>query len=142
MNQFVITEEIWAKTDVVWKILADVERWHEWSPSIQKITPMAYRAMGVGARYRVIQPKLAPMVYEVTAFEPGHQFTWEAKSIGIRVVGEHWIFPSSVRDHVLLKLVLRREGFLAPLVHLFWGKLTRDYVTTEAKGLRSRAESQ
>jgi hypothetical protein len=56
------------------------------------------------------------------------------------MTNEHWIFPISANERILLKLVLRQEGFLALVIHLFLVKLTRQYVEMEAKGLRQRAE--
>lgn len=141
LNLFEITEEISAPPEKVWKIMADVEHWPEWTASVRRILPLAPGPIGLGAKYRIIQPKLAPLVWRVTDFEPGNHFTWEAKSPGIKVVGEHWISPSVVPGKVMVRLVVRQEGLLAPLLDLCFGKLTRHYVDMEAKGLRRRSET-
>lgn len=76
---------------VIWKVLADVEHWHEWTPTVLEITPLGNTAFGVGARYRIAQPKLRPAIYEVTECIPCRRFTWAQRFLGGDMIADHRI---------------------------------------------------
>ena len=69
-----------ASPAAIWQVLADVERWPTWTPTVLEVEPLtsngAKNGLKVGARYRVVQPKLRPAVYEVTECAPHQAFTW------------------------------------------------------------------
>src|SRR6185312_14152088 len=83
-----------ARPEVVWQILADVEHWRDWTPTVTEIKPVGSTGMKPGARYRVMQPKLRPAIYEVTNYVPGQRFTWEQKLPGGALIADHQIVPS------------------------------------------------
>lgn len=141
MNRFEVTEEISASAEKVWGILADLERWTEWTASMKSIVPLVPGPIGLGAKYRVSQPQLAPTVWKVTVFESGKNFTWETSSPGIRMTGEHLILPGTTVGRVQVKLAFQLEGILAPILNLLFSSIIRRYVDMEAKGLRQRSEA-
>jgi hypothetical protein len=54
-------------------------------------------------------------------------------------VGRHHVRPSRGGAHVTLSL--EWSGWLAPLIRLLYGGLSRRYVDAEAEGLKRRCEA-
>jgi uncharacterized protein YndB with AHSA1/START domain len=81
--------EIDAPPEAVWAVLADVERWPEWTKSMQHVEFVAGAGLKRGAKVRIKQPRLPVMVWEVIEVEPNRVFTWQDR----RVV-HHWNGPS------------------------------------------------
>jgi uncharacterized membrane protein len=129
--------EIAAPSERVWPVIADVERWHEWTASISSIQLLG-GPMGPGARALVRQPKLPPVVWQVTSWEPGRSFEWEARSPGSRVVGFHRVEPRGSGSLATLGVV--QSGPVGWLVGRMILGLTRSYVAMEAAGLKRRVE--
>jgi len=55
-----------ASPKVVWSVLADIEHWRDWTPTIIEVKALSGSGPKVGAKYRVVQPELRPATYEVT----------------------------------------------------------------------------
>ena len=136
--------EIDAPSATVWAILADVERWPEWTASVKKVEILSGAPAGVSTKVRVKQPRLRALVWDITDFVPGREFTWHASTLGVRCAGIHRVETGSDRpgSDNTTKVVLRMEqvGVLAPLVGLLTARLTRRYLSYEAEGLKARAE--
>jgi uncharacterized protein YndB with AHSA1/START domain len=132
-----ITTEIDAPGDKVWRILADVERWPEWTPSMTEVERLD-AGFGVGSRVRIKQPRLPSTVWRVTVFEPGRSFDWVASSPGTKTVARHQIEPRDGGS--LVTLSIRQSGILGSFIGMFLKKLTRRYVEMEAQGLKRRSE--
>jgi uncharacterized protein YndB with AHSA1/START domain len=128
-----------ATPERVWEVMADVERWPEWTASMSEVRLVEGDRLAVGARARVRQPKLPPATLEVTAFEPLRGFTWVANSPGVTFVGTHALAPADRGVTVTLGVSFR--GALAGIVGLFTSRMTRRYVQLEAEGLKRRSES-
>ena len=58
--------EIDAPPERVWEVMADVERWHEWTASITAIERRESGPLRLGASARVTQPKVPSVVWVVT----------------------------------------------------------------------------
>ena len=128
-----------ARTDAVWQVLSDVEHWRDWTPTVVEIKSLGNKGLTVGARYRVVQPKLRPAIYEVTECVPNQAFTWVPKLPGGGMIGDHRL---SKRDGATeVELSLTSKGIFANLVGKIFSKLISDYVATEAKSLKSRCDS-
>lgn len=128
-----------AGPDIVWQILADVEHWPDWTPTVMEIKSLCNKDMKVGARYRVVQPKLRPAVYEVTECVRNQAFTWVRKLPGGGLIGGHRL---SSRDGATeVELSFTSKGLFANVVGKMFSKLISDYVATEAKSLKSRCDS-
>jgi uncharacterized membrane protein len=124
--------------DIVWRIMADVDHWPQWTPTVTEVKPVDSSTFGLGSRVRVSQPRLRPMVWQVSQFIEGRLFTWEARSPGFFIVATHEVRASARGS--LVTLTLQQTGPLAPLVSLFFGNITRQYVHTEAEALKRRSE--
>jgi uncharacterized protein YndB with AHSA1/START domain len=135
VQQFVTS----ARADTIWQVLVDVEHWPKWNPTILQITPLTNDGLRIGARYRVVQRKLRPAVYEVTECTPNHAFTWVQKLPGGEMIADHRISPGKAETEV--ELSFRSSGFLANLLGMVFSKLICEYVATEAMGLKRHCES-
>ncbi len=133
-----ITTDIDATPFTVWSVMAAVERWHEWTPSITSIHSLDQRPFGVGSRVRIRQPKLPPAEWTVTAYEPEHGFTWVSRSPGAEVTGRHNIEPLGAGCRVTLSI--QYEGLLGRVVGWATRALNLRYIGLEAAGLKRRCE--
>ena len=138
MKRFSTSIEIAAPPDLVWPVVQEVERWHEWTPTITRITRQDTGPLRVGSRAEVRQPKLPVGSYVVTAVEEGREFTWENRAAGVRGVAHHRVDPAGAGSRVTLSVEF--HGALAWLVSAFYGSLTQRYIETEAAGLKRRVE--
>ena len=125
----------------LWAVLAQPSAWPEWTESIVAVD-LLDGDLALGARARVAQPGLRPMVWTVTEFEPGRSFTWTATAGGVRTAGSHVVEELDGGRRSRLTLGLTQRGALAPLVRLLLGKRTRQYVGLEAAGLKAAAEDR
>lgn len=140
MATFTKTIDIQAPPQRVWEIMSDVERWHEWTPSITSIERLDRGSFQVGSRARVRQPKLRPAVWQVTELEKDRSFTWVTRSPGIRVTGRHEVEPFAGGSRATLSVEF--SGLLAPLVAWLTRGLNQRYLGMEANGLKSRSEAK
>ncbi|HEY2384884.1 MAG TPA: SRPBCC family protein [Terriglobia bacterium] len=133
------TVEIDAPPGRVWPVLADVERWHEWTPSIRSIRRLEGGPFTVGSSACVSQPKLREAIWTVSHLEPGRGFTWTSGGSGLfRATGSHLIEPSGNGSRVTLSVEFK--GLLGGLAGLAFGKLTDEYLAMEAAGLKRKCE--
>ena len=132
--------DIAAPPDQVWAVMADVERWPEWTASVRSVERLDQGPFGVGSRARIRQPRLPVAIWTVTALEPGRYFEWRSPAPGLLSVGGHRV--DAAGDHASrVTLSLTWRGPLAPVVRLLFGKLARRYVEMEAQGLKRRCEA-
>ncbi len=132
------TIDIAAPTDTVWRILADVQHWPDWTPTMTSVEPLDPLPLRPGFRARVKQPGLRPAVLTVEVLEDGRRFLWSTKQPGLAFSGDHVVVSTPGGSRVRLAAEFR--GLLAPLVSAVYGKKTRAYVATEAESLKARAE--
>jgi uncharacterized protein YndB with AHSA1/START domain len=134
------TVEIDATPDEVWRVLTDIERWPEWTPSMTRVERLDEGPFQVGSTARVKQPRLPPTVWRVTDLEPGQSFSWTASGPGVTTLAGHRITPRS--EGVGVTLSIRQTGPLAWLARLITSRLTARYVQMEANGLKRRSERE
>lgn len=134
-TNFNIIVEIPAAPRLVWSVMADVERWPEWTASVSRVKKLSPGPLQVGSRARVHQPKLPPAYLRVTELDPGAGFTWVSTAPGLRVTGSHAIEPVAGGCHVTLSI--RYEGLLGPLLARWTGDLNERYLAMEAIGLKA-----
>ena len=127
-----------ARAEVVWRILADVEHWPNWTPTVLGVKPLTQAGLRVGARYRVTQPKLRPAVYQVTECTPHQAFTWVQRFPGGTMIADHRLAPRDGGTEV--ELSFTSSGLVANLVSMMFSKLIREYVATEARNLKRQCE--
>lgn len=123
----------------IWQVLADVERWPTWTPTVLSVEPVTRDGFKVGAKYRVTQPKLRPGIYEVTERVPHEVFTWQQKSLGATLVAEHRLtaFDGTGTE---VELAFATKGLVGAIAGGMNSKLIAEYVKTEAKSLKQHCE--
>jgi Polyketide cyclase / dehydrase and lipid transport len=134
-----ISTDIRAESKSVWATLVDVERWPEWTRSVDRVERLDDGEFGIGSRARIRQPLIPVAIWKVTEFESGRSFTWVSEAFGIRSVGTHVVEPRG-EGTVSLILTIVQTGWLARLVRSRAEKTAREYLAMEAQGLKRRCE--
>jgi hypothetical protein len=136
--EFLISVEIAAPPEIVWPIMEDAERWHEWTPSVRSIR-LLDKPLRAGSRAIIRQPRFPPALWTVTALEPGRSFTWKSGLPGMWVHAHHSVEPVAGGTRATLRL--HYEGALARLMGRLTRGITKRYLDYEASGLKARSEA-
>jgi len=139
MRQFTKTTDIKSSTENISRVMADVARWHEWTPSITKVTLVDSRALKLGRVVMVKQPKFPVAKWVVTSLTSNVSFTWVSANPRIVVKATHTVAPRSAGAHVTLQL--KFSGWLSGLFASPTAAINMRYLTIETDGLRPRCES-
>lgn len=135
---FQIAIDIAAPPEIVWSVMSDAERWHEWTPSVTSIRLLDRGPLVVGSRALIRQPKFPPAVWTVKAIDPGRSFTWRTGAPGMWARGQHSVVP--IPGGSRATLALDYEGPLGKLLARMTRGITNRYLNFEATGLKQRAE--
>ena len=133
--------EIDAPASVVWDVFSDVERWAEWTESVDRITALDGAEVAVGNRFRIEQQKFPKLVWQVTEVEPGVSWTWRQKSPGGTTFATHEVVPQGDR-RTLVRQRIDQRGPFGWIVGKVTRKLTNTYLEKEAEGLKARSEER
>jgi uncharacterized membrane protein len=133
------TVTITAPADLVWQTISAVEKWPEWTPTMDEVT-LDDGEFRVGSTARVRQPGQPARTWRVTELAPGRSFTWASDGPGLHLSADHVI----VGEHdgsVDVLLTFSMSGFVAPLANLLSGRKVRELVNTEAASLTKWCEA-
>jgi len=136
---FDIAVDIAAPPERVWQVMTDVERWPEWTESVQSVKRLDNGPFRVGSRARVKQPKFLPAVWEVTQLDAPRSFTWVMRSPGVAASGKHRVESTARGSRATLSVAY--GGLLGGLVAKLLSGLTDRYLMYEAAGLKERSEA-
>ena len=139
MTDFSITIEIQALPERVWAVMRDVERWHEWTPTVKSIKRFGAGKLGVGSRLLIRQPKLPPAVWKIIELEEGKYFISVTGSPIVRVMARHSVEEKNSGTKVTLSI--KFSGLFGSLAALMTRSLNERYLALEANGLKERSES-
>lgn len=142
-----------APPEDVWALWSDPPTWPSWTPTMRSVTPIRYDAgrthesaaapgqAGVGAAYRIRQPRLPAAVWTITYWTPGRGFTWESTTRWITTVATHRVEPLDAEHGggTRIEATASWTGPLAPVARLLLGPITRRYVRTEVDQLAAAA---
>ena len=132
--------EVDAPMAEVWAIYADVERWSEWTASIDRVTPVGDAGLEIGHRFEIKQPRFPKLVWEVTAVDPGASWTWRQRSLGSTTIASHELVAlGSART--LVRQRIDQRGPLGVVVAALTRRMTRRYLDLEAQGLKASSEA-
>jgi uncharacterized membrane protein len=134
------TVTISAPVERVWAVMADVERWPEWTASISSVSLVGDAPLGVGSQVRIKQPGFPAVVWTVDDWRPNVRFTWLASSPGVDSVGNHEV-ALGPDGTTRVTLRIRQTGPAVWLLRLLFARRTRRYVHLEAEGLKHATES-
>ena len=140
MPAFTRSIDIGAPPERVWTVMSEVERWHEWTPSITSIKRLDSGPLTVGSRVVIRQPKLPVNYSEVTELEAARGFTWVSRSPGVVATARHEIEPRDSGSRVTLSVQF--AGALGWFVARMVRGLTERYLAMEAEGLKRRSEGE
>ena len=133
--------EIHAPAGVVWTVFADVEHWPDWTASVQRLVGLDGPDLRVGARFRIKQPRMPDLVWEVTELDPGAAWTWVQRSPGGTTVASHEVVVVSPGRTVVRQRLDQRGPIGAAVGRLTRG-MTRRYLDLEAQGLKRASEAR
>jgi uncharacterized membrane protein len=133
--------EIDAPASTVWDVFADVERWSEWTASIQQIVALDGPGIEVGKRFRIKQPGMPKLVWKVTEVAPGASWTWRQRSPGGTAFAVHEVI-SQGPDRTLVRQRIDQRGPIGALVGALMRRTTRRYMELEGQGLKERSEQR
>jgi hypothetical protein len=151
--QFQEKIQVNAAAGVLWRAVAEVERWPEWIPAYTEVTWLTGTvpepeaggqqagdgALRPGNRARIRQLRLPEAVWEVTEVLSGTSFSWQTARPGVTVAARHDLTPLD-GGKTELTLTLSVSGPLAPVTGRLAGRLTRRSLQQEAAGLKRCAE--
>jgi uncharacterized protein YndB with AHSA1/START domain len=132
------TTTIAAPAELVWRTVADVEKWPEWTPTMTAVRRTDDGDLRAGSVAEVRQPKQPSRTWTVTDLVPDRSFTWVSQGRGLRLSADHTVRAAD--GTTVVELAFTVTGPLAPLVKLLAGKQIRLAVDTEAAGLKSWCE--
>jgi hypothetical protein len=139
MKDYGVSVQIDATPERVWAVMRDIERWHEWTPTVTRVRRTNEGPFQIGARARVWQPRLPPADWVVTAFDDGRGFEWESRVPGLRVLARHHVAQGIGGSRVTLSIQF--SGLLGGLLGRLTGSFSKRYIALEADGLKRRAEA-
>jgi uncharacterized membrane protein len=131
--------EVDAPASTVWDVFADVERWSEWTASIERIVALDAPAIEVGKRFEIKQPRMPKLVWEVTEVDPGTSWTWRQRSLGATTFASHEVVPIEA-GRTLVRQRIDQRGPVGVLTGALMSRLTKRYLELEAQGLKARSE--
>ena len=129
--------DISAPAQIVWEVMSDAERWHEWTPSVTSIRVLD-KPLRVGSRALIRQPKFPPAMWKVTSIEPGRGFIWKSGMPLMWVFGHHFVEPIPGGTRATLQLYYK--GPIGRLLARMTRDITNKYLGYEAAGLKQRSE--
>ena len=133
--------DIDAAPSVVWSVIADVERWPEWTRSTRSIRLLDGGDLRNTARARVRLQGLAPSTWQVTEFEAARAFTWDTQAMpGLRMAARHLVEPKGDGSRVMLSIT--STGAVARVTARMIAAMSRRGMRLEAAGLKRRSEER
>ena len=122
----------------VWAVTEDVERWPEWTPTMESVRRVDGGPFAVGSSATIRQPGLPDVVWTVTQMLPGERFTWTGCARGLRMTATHEV--AAERDGTRSVLRIELSGLMVtllwPVLRLAVGRALR----RENLGLKARCE--
>jgi carbon monoxide dehydrogenase subunit G len=138
-NTFSVTFDVAAVPARVWSVMADIERWPEWTASVSRIERLDGGLLRVDSRLRIHQPRLPPALWIVESIDEGVSVVLVTRGPGVSVVARHRIEATNAGSRVTLRIDF--EGWLAPLFARLTRRLNERYLAMEAEGLKRRSEA-
>jgi hypothetical protein len=142
--EFSITTDVDASPDLVVAVLIDVARWPEWTPTVTRVERLdgSSLPLAINSRIRLVQPKVPPAEWTVTALEAGRGFRMMSRSPGATDVANHWVEPLGDGRRSRVTLSVSFSGWLGRVIARMMRGLNERYLAQEAAGLKRRSEEK
>jgi uncharacterized membrane protein len=129
-----------APREVVWAVTSELERWPEWTPTVESLERVDEGEFKVGSSALIKQPGLPLAEWIVTDLVPGKRFTWKSRVQGIHMAASHEL----TSDGSGMKNVLRIEisGLVAFLLWPWIRLSVRRTLKQENQGLKAACEKR
>ncbi len=131
--------DIAAPAERVWEVFTDVEQWPTWTASVSSVEPLDGPAIEVGHRFRIKQPRMPLLVWEVTEVAPGRSWTWVVRASGATTTATHEITPRGTSACTVAQSIDQR-GVVGMMVAVLMRRLTKRYLALEGEGLKKASE--
>lgn len=128
-----------AAPDTVWTVIADLERWPQWTRTVTSVRREDAGELRLGSSARIKQPLQPESRWVVTEFVRGRRFVWETRQPGLHMIGTHGIAAEGGGTRSLLRLEAR-----GPIAVLLWAVLrltVQRALVLENRGLKARCEA-
>lgn len=133
------TVAIDAPADLVWSVFADVERWPEWTASVNRLAGLDGPDLALGRRFEIEQPRMPTLLWEVTELVPASSWTWVQRSPGAVTVARHRVVRTA-EGTTVVDQELDQRGPVGTAVAVLVRRMTKRYLAMEALGLKARSE--
>ena len=138
--RFETSIDIDAPQQRVWDVLSDIEAWPQRISTVETVELLTPAPITKGSRIRLKQPKLPQGTWDVTVWDAPSYFEWTQQQTGATSVAGHRV-DALGESRSRLTLMLDMRGLLIPIMILFYRKLTNEYMSLEAEGMKRAAES-
>ena len=140
MRTFTDSITVAADPGAVFDVIADVQRWPEWTASMSWVRLHTPGPLAVGSRASLKQPGLSGTHWTVTRCQRPLGFSWVSPLPGVLCTADHEVRPVDGGSQVTLRLHF--GGWLGGVAGLLGGALTKRYLRMEVLGLRERCEGR
>jgi hypothetical protein len=100
------------------------------------VEPLDGPDLQIGRRFRIRQPGLPVVVWQVSELRDGESFSWTAKGLGVLSVGFHRL-SENPDGSTRITIGIAQSGLLAGVVGALLSAKTRRYLEMEAAGLKA-----
>lgn len=133
------TVHIEAPPERVWHLMVEVEGWPRFAPHFKSIERKDEGSFALGSKVKVTPRGSTGSIFEVTEFEAGRSFTWEADMLpGAHLAAAHVIESEDGGKRLALRLT--SSGPLAALLAPVLGVIFRRPLRQVAEGLKAHCE--
>jgi hypothetical protein len=138
--RFEHTIDINASPAQVWNILADVQRWPDWTPTVKSFEWVEGDGLALGVRARLDVDGAGKGIWTVTSLDEGRSFSWANVTRGVHTVGGHVVDSREGGSRVTL--TLEQSGMMATLLRPLIARVSNRNLPIEAVGLKRASESR
>lgn len=132
--------KICAPKALVWSVTEEVEKWREWTPTIENIRKVSNEKLTVDSEVWIKQPGLDELKWTIVNLVEGELLSWRSKVRGMEMIATHKL--TEVDGCVENTLILEVPGLMSfVLWPLLRGPLAKA-LEQENSGLKSYCEKR
>lgn len=132
--------EIDAPASVVWAVFTDVEQWPSWTESVTTADAVDGPGLALGKKFKLKQPKLPAVAWEVTELTDGASWTW-TYAVPLNKTSATHLVEAIEGDRTQVTQVIEQAGLVGGLIGRAMVKTSRRYLDMEATGLKKASEA-